>query len=426
MKSLTLKPRSHVNGEIFLPGSKSLSNRALLLSALAEGTTELTNLLTSDDTQRMIEALTRLGTRIDHDSSNHTCTIEGHHGPFPRQDKLELYLGNAGTAIRSLTAAIALTDIEVVLTGDEQMQVRPIQHLVDALRQAGARLDYLGNDGYPPVKVSGGTLVGGEISIPGNVSSQFLTALLMVLPLARSDSEIHVIGEQVSKPYLDITLNMINRFGGAASHDNYQSFHVPGSQHYTSPGSLMIEGDASSATYFLAAAAIKGGTVRVHGIGTDSIQGDAEFADVLEKMGAKVTKSDAWIEVTKGELNGVDLDLNHIPDAAMTVATTALFAKGKTRIRNIYNWRVKETDRIKAMSTELKKLGATVKSGEDYIEITPPDAIQATEIDTYGDHRMAMGFSLAALGTVSIVINDPDCTSKTFPDYFSEFDKIAL
>jgi 3-phosphoshikimate 1-carboxyvinyltransferase len=305
------------------------------------------------------------------------------------------------------------------------MLVRPIGHLVDALKQLEASVEYLGATGCPPLSIHGKEIRGGKVSIQGHISSQYLTSLLIALPLANGDSEIEVIGEQVSKPYLDITLDIMNQFGVQAQHEDHQRFHVPGNQEYQSPGSYMVEGDASSATYFLAAAAISGGTIRVHGIGTGSVQGDTQFLDVLEAMGAKVTRSREWIEVTGAQLHGIDMDLNHIPDAAMTVATTALFASGPTRIRNIYNWRVKETDRMHAMSTELRKLGATVETGNDYILITPPPKISSATIDTYDDHRVAMSFSLAAFGGAPITINDPDCTAKTFPDYFSAFDGIT-
>lgn len=425
MNSLTLNPIKSVNGEIYLPGSKSLSNRALLLSALAVGTTRITNLLDSDDTARMVQALLSLGTALQLSADKQTCEVTGHGSCFPPQKHLELFLGNAGTAIRPLCAALCLGRGEFQLSGDEHMQKRPIYHLVDALKQLGATIEYVGRSGYPPVRIVATGLQGGDISIPGDISSQFLTALLLALPLASQDSNIQVVGEQVSKPYLDITLDVMRRFGVRAENSDYQQFTVAGNQTYRSPGSFMVEGDASSATYFLAAAAIKGGTVRVHGIGTDSVQGDTQFVDVLEKMGARVSRSKQWIEVSRGELNAIDMDLNHIPDAAMTIAIAALFAKGTTCISNIHNWRVKETDRLHAMSTELRKLGAAVTEGEDYIRITPPDEIQKATIDTYNDHRIAMGFSLAALGGQPIVINNPQCTAKTFPNFFSEFAKIS-
>jgi 3-phosphoshikimate 1-carboxyvinyltransferase len=306
------------------------------------------------------------------------------------------------------------------------MYERPIGDLIDALRQLGADISYQKDDGFPPLLIKGKPLTGGEVSIKGNISSQYLTALLMVAPLFSGDTTINVDGELVSKPYIDITLDTMAKFGVSVANNNYQSFSVTGKQTYQSPGEIMIEGDASSASYFLAAAAIGGGPVKVHGTGSASIQGDAKFAEVLKQMGAEVTYSDMWIEVKgTGNLKGVDVDLNHIPDAAMTIATAALFAEGPTRIRNIYNWRVKETDRLAAMATELRKVGATVEEGDDYIYIEPPEHIQSAAIDTYNDHRMAMCFSLASFGDAEIVINDPKCTSKTFPTYFDEFARIT-
>jgi len=426
MDSLTLQPIRRVEGEIYLPGSKSLSNRALLLAALAQGETAITNLLLSDDTSRMVEALRDLGTAIRLSEDWKACRVTGHGGPFPpREERLRLFLGNAGTAIRPLCAALCLGRGDFDLTGDESMQKRPIDHLVDALRVLGANIEYTGPAGCPPLRIRAAGLHGGTVSIPGNISSQFLTALLLALPLAADDSTITVEGEQVSKPYLDITLHTMRQFGVTAEHSDYAEFRIPGRQVYRTPGSFLVEGDASSATYFLAAAAVRGGSVRVHGIGTDSIQGDVHFVDVLERMGATVTRSRDWIEVRRGALHGVDLDLNHIPDAAMTVATIALFADSPTAIRNVYNWRVKETNRMDAIATELRKLGAEVVTGEDFIEITPPKAIRSATIDTYGDHRIAMAFSLAALDAVPITIRDPGVTSKTFPEYFDEFARIS-
>lgn len=417
MEQLTLGPLHHAEGEITLPGSKSLSNRALLLAALAKGDTDLGNLLKSDDTARMVDALRQFGIRIELDDSWQTCQVTGNGGLFMPPNNAEFFLGNAGTAIRPLTAILAMLPGTFVIDGDEYMRERPIDHLVDALRQLGARVKYLGKQGCPPIELEGGRISGGKVAIPGNISSQYLTALLLSLPLATKDSEIDVIGEQVSKPYLDLTLAIMSKFGVEARHSNHSHFTISGGQSYQSPGRYLIEGDASSASYFFGAAAIAGGTVRVNGIGKDSVQGDIDFLDVMEAMGARVERSEDWIEVTRGELVGIDMDMNHIPDAAMTAATVALFAKGTTRVRNIYNWRVKETDRMTAMATELKKLGAVVETGDDYIVITPPEHLQPAVIDTYGDHRIAMAFSLAAFGT-RVTINDPACTAKTFPDYF--------
>ena len=422
METLILEPIKTVAGSVVLPGSKSLSNRILLLAAMAQGTTKITNLLVSDDVKYMLAALQRLGVRYQLSDSGTECVMEGLAGVFRVDAPVELFLGNAGTAVRPLTAALCLSEGEFIITGEPRMYERPIGDLVDAMNAIGANVRYLKTDGFPPLAIIGQPLHGGQVAIKGNISSQYLTALLMVAPLLQSDLSITVEGELVSKPYIDITLDTMARFGVSVTHNNYQSFAVKGGQTYLTPGEIMVEGDASSASYFLAAAAIGGGPVRVHGTGSASVQGDAAFAKVLQQMGAKVEYSDYWIEVTgTGQLKGVDVDLNHIPDAAMTIATTALFAKGPTCIRNIYNWRVKETDRLSAMATELRKVGAEVEEGHDYIKITPPQTIRAATIDTYNDHRMAMCFSLAAFGDACITINDPKCTSKTFPANFEEF-----
>ncbi|MDP1930722.1 MAG: 3-phosphoshikimate 1-carboxyvinyltransferase [Gammaproteobacteria bacterium] len=421
MNFLTLPPLQAIDGEVTLPGSKSLSNRILLLAAVAQGETQISNLLDSDDVRHMLNALKALNVDYTLSPDKTFCRVQGRGGPLHVEDPLTLFLGNAGTAMRPLCAMLCAGRGEFTLKGEPRMYERPIGDLVDCLRACGAEIDYLGNPDYPPLRIHGGGLRGGRVSIKGNISSQFLTAMLMAAPFCDSDLEIVVEGELVSKPYILITLDVMAKFGVTVVNDNYQRFVIQSGQRYISPGAIMVEGDASSASYFLAAAAIAGGTVRVHGSGASSVQGDARFAEVLEQMGAKVIWGDTWIEVSRGELNGVDVDLNHIPDAAMTIATTALFAKGQTAIRNIYNWRVKETDRLTAMATELRKVGAIVEEGEDYIVITPPAAIQSAAIDTYDDHRMAMCFSLAAFGDNPITINDPECTSKTFPTYFDLF-----
>mgnify|MGYP005987993505 FL=1 len=425
MEQLTLQPIGKINGEIFLPGSKSLSNRALLIAALASGVTKITNLLVSEDIEHMLNALTTLGIKYTLSDCGTECTVVGNNGFFKTDTPLELYLGNAGTAMRPLCAALAASEGEFVLTGEPRMKERPIGHLVDALAQLGAGIEYLENKDYPPVKISGKALTGNTVSIDGSISSQFLTAILMIAPLLKTDTKIEIEGELVSKPYIDITLNIMSRFGVDVKNNNYQSFTVTGNQSYQAVEKYMVEGDASSASYFLAAGAIKGGKVTVHGVGTLSVQGDKHFADVLEKMGAEVTWADESITVVGKPLTAVDMDMNHIPDAAMTIATTALFAKGTTSIRNIYNWRVKETDRLTAMATELRKVGAEVVEGEDFISITPPETLKHAEIDTYNDHRVAMCFSLVALSDTPVTINDPKCTAKTFPDYFDKLAEVS-
>lgn len=414
-----------VEGEINLPGSKSLSNRALLLAALAPGQTTLLNLLRSEDTQRMVEALTQLGVSLTMNDDWSRCVVSGHDGLFQAPNEHKFFLGNAGTAIRPLTSILAMMHGNFIVDGDQYMRERPINHLVEALKQLGASIEYLGEENCPPLRVIGGSIRGGKVDIKGDISSQYLTSLLLALPLAPKDSEVSVIGEQVSKPYLDLTLDIMSKFGVNARHENHQYFTIPGGQSYQSPGTYLIEGDASSASYFFAAAAIAGGTVRVNGIGSNSVQGDIEFLDAIEAMGAVVSRQSDSIEVSGGALKGIDMDLNHIPDAAMTIAAMALFAEGTTIIRNIYNWRVKETDRMFAMATELRKLGATVEAGHDYIVIEPPEKIQSASIDTYGDHRIAMCFSLASLSDAEITINNPEVTAKTFPDYFDAFASIC-
>ena len=424
MESLTLQPIARVDGAINLPGSKSVSNRALLPAALACGKTVLTNLLDSDDVRHMLNALSALGINYTLSADRTRCDITGNGGPLRASGALELFLGNAGTAMRPLAAALCLGQNEIVLTGEPRMKERPIGHLVDSLRQGGANIDYPEQENYPPLRLRGG-FIGGDIEVDGSVSSQFLTALLMTAPLAPEDTIIRVKGELVSKPYIDITLNLMKTFGVEIANHHYQQFVVKGGQQYHSPGRYLVEGDASSASYFLAAGAIKGGTVKVTGIGRKSMQGDIRFADVLEKMGATITRGDDFIACTRGELHAIDMDMNHIPDAAMTIATTALFAKGTTTLRNIYNWRVKETDRLFAMATELRKVGAEVEEGHDYIRITPPAKLHHADIGTYNDHRMAMCFSLVALSDTPVTIPDPKCTAKTFPDYFEQLARMS-
>ncbi|CAK4067253.1 3-phosphoshikimate 1-carboxyvinyltransferase [Vibrio sp. 16] len=422
MESLTLQPINKVSGQVNLPGSKSVSNRALLLAALAKGKTRLTNLLDSDDIRHMLNALTQLGVHYQLSEDKTVCEVEGLGQPFQSAQALELFLGNAGTAMRPLAAALCLGQGEYVLTGEPRMKERPIGHLVDALRQAGAEVEYLESENFPPLKIHGTGLKGGTVEIDGSISSQFLTAFLMSAPLAQDDVTIKIVGDLVSKPYIDITLHIMAQFGVHVENNNYQEFVIRKGQSYVAPGDFLVEGDASSASYFLAAAAIKGGEIKVTGIGKNSIQGDIQFADALEKMGAQIEWGDDYVISRVGELKAVDMDFNHIPDAAMTIATTALFAKGTTAIRNVYNWRVKETDRLSAMATELRKVGAEVEEGEDYIIVNPPAKLTHAAIDTYDDHRMAMCFSLVALSDTPVTINDPKCTSKTFPDYF---DKLA-
>ena len=444
MEQLNLPAASHASGQITLPGSKSISNRTLLLAALSTGTTEIHDLLASDDTDRMLEALKKLDIKLENFAEN-AWRVTGCNGNFPNKNA-ELFLGNAGTAFRPLTAALAFSNGNYHLSGVPRMHERPIGDLVDALRQAGADIEYLANDGFPPLKIAPAKLdLSNTIKIRGDVSSQFLTALLMALPLTGQTATIEVVGELISKPYIEITLNLMAKFGVIVEREGWERFTILANSSYQSPGRYYVEGDASSASYFLAAGAIGGGPVRVIGISKDSIQGDVKFAYALGKdedrteslytttslsyMGAQISWSNNYMTSSapiSGKLRALDLDCNHIPDAAMTLAILALFAEGTTTLSNIASWRVKETDRISAMANELRKVGAIVEEGADYIKITPPAQLTPNAvIDTYDDHRMAMCFSLVSLGGVPITINDPNCVAKTFPNYFAEFAKIC-
>ncbi|WP_125779982.1 3-phosphoshikimate 1-carboxyvinyltransferase [Pseudoalteromonas rubra] len=424
MEQLRLNAIDKVNGRVTLPGSKSLSNRVLLLSALCDGVTQVNNLLDSDDIRHMLQALAQMGVEVELNEDKTSARVYGQGGRF-RTPAEALFLGNAGTAFRPLTAVLATSQGQFTLIGEPRMEERPIGHLVDALHALGADIQYLKNKDYPPLQINGHAIKGGEVEIDGSISSQFLTALLMAAPLFVKDTTIRIKGELVSKPYIDITLGVMAQFGVTVSHDNYQVFHVKGQQGYVSPGTIMVEGDASSASYFIAAAAIAGGEIEINGVGRKSVQGDIGFAKVMEQVGAVIDWHDEKLVVRKGELKGVDIDANAIPDAAMTLATVALFATGKTAIRNIYNWRVKETDRLYAMATELRKVGAEVTEGHDFIEITPPDTFNLAQIDTYNDHRIAMCFSMVAVGGVDVIINDPGCTAKTFPTYFEVLSSVS-
>ena len=476
---LDLPPLQAAAGEVHLPGSKSISNRVLLLAALSNGTTTVHDLLASDDTRVMLDALRQIGCTVDEAGS--TVRITGLGGRLP-QSPAKLFLGNAGTAMRPLTAALALLGGEFELSGVPRMHERPIGDLIDALRQLGCQIDYLGNDGYPPLKIAHGQGVPAlalaePIRVRGDVSSQFLTALLMALPLAAGTQAIviEVVGELISKPYIAITLQLLARFGIVVEHQNWQRFTIPTGSRYQSPGSIHVEADASSASYFIALGAITSSTsgqkgallanasdaldkcrtskssftdvrrfpsllfarraqkgIKIQGVGLDSIQGDIRFVEAARAMGAVVTGGPNWLQIERGAwpLKAIDLDCNHIPDAAMTLAVMALYAQGTTTLTNIASWRVKETDRIAAMATELRKLGATVEEGADYIRVTPPAQVtdwKAASIHTYDDHRVAMCFSLAAFNPAKLPvrIEDPKCVAKTFPDYFEALFSVA-
>ena len=415
-------------GTIRLPGSKSISNRVLLLAALAEGETEIRDLLESDDTARMREALVSLGVTMT-PLGEGAWRVTGCAGAFPVK-QADLFLGNAGTAFRSLTAALALCGGDYRLSGVPRMHERPIGDLVDALRSLGAQVDYVAAQGYPPLHIHPATIrPGGVVRIRGDVSSQFLTGLLMAVPLTGVETVIEVVGELISKPYIEITLAMMARFGVRVQREGWRRFVVPAASVYRSPGVVYVEGDASSASYFLALGAIGGGPLRVEGVGAESVQGDVRFADALKQMGVRLAMGPNWIESgapESGQIQGIELDCNAIPDAAMTLATLALFAVGPTTLTGIASWRVKETDRIAAMATELRKFGATVEEGDDWLRVTPPAVLTspAQGVDTYDDHRIAMCFSLVACG-VPVRINEPACVAKTFPEYFKRFAEVT-
>ena len=426
-----------VSGTVRLPGSKSISNRVLLLAALCEGRTTVHDLLDSDDTRVMLQALRQLGCSVTVEGA--TAVINGL-GSRPRQPQADLFLGNAGTAMRPLTAALAVLGGDYTLSGIPRMHERPIGDLVNALRAVGCRVDYLGQEGYPPLRIGQPQLrLGQPIPVRGDVSSQFLTALLMALPLAAQtqDVVVDVVGELISKPYIDITLQLLARFGVQVRRENWARFVIPAGSRYQSPGQIHVEADASSASYFIAAGALsappegqKG--LKIEGVGETSIQGDIRFVEAARMMGAEIQSGPNWLHVRRGQwpLKAIDLDCNHIPDAAMTLAVMALYADGPTTLRNIASWRVKETDRIAAMATELRKLGAEVEEGADFIRVMPlPDAgaWRAASIHTYDDHRMAMCGSLAAFNPAGLPvrIEDPECVAKTVPDYLETLFAIA-
>jgi 3-phosphoshikimate 1-carboxyvinyltransferase len=437
VETLTVTPIKSLDGTVTLPGSKSLSNRCLLLAALSEGETKVDNLLESDDIRYMLEALDTLKVPVEKHSAE-SVTVTGQAGPInsPTGDEtVDLFLGNAGTAMRPLAAALCMGEGKFVLDGVPRMRERPIADLIDGLQQLGADVTCVEETGCPPVTINAKGMKGGEASISGKMSSQFLSSLLMASPVVDGDVVIKIKDELISAPYVALTIGLMKKFGVnveiEGSMDERPTFKIAQSEKYTSPNSILVEGDASSASYFIAGAAITGGTVTVRGCGSESVQGDVAFADVMEQMGATVTWGAEEITVTRDpsvQLKGVDVDCGKIPDAAMTLAVAALFADGPTTIRNVYSWRLKETERMKAIVAECTKLGATVEEFEDYCIIHPPEGNKINDnvlIETYDDHRMAMTFSLAACGGVNVIINDPGCTAKTFPTYFDMLESIA-
>lgn len=436
-ETLTVAPIKSLDGTVTLPGSKSLSNRCLLLAALSEGTTRVDNLLESDDIRYMLEALDTLQVPVEKHSAD-SVTVTGQAGPIhsPTPDQVcELFLGNAGTAMRPLAAALCMGQGKFVLDGVPRMRERPIADLIDGLQQLGADVECVKETGCPPVTIRAKGLQGGKASISGKMSSQFLSSLLMAAPAVDGDVTISIKDELISAPYVALTIGLMKKFGVHVQIDGDMegtpSFTIASTEKYVGPGTILVEGDASSASYFIAGAAITGGTVTVRGCGSDSVQGDVAFANVMEQMGATVTWAPESITVTRDpsvRLKGVDVDCGKIPDAAMTLAVAALFADGPTTIRNVYSWRLKETERMKAIVAECTKLGATVEEFNDYCIIHPPADNKINDnvlIETYDDHRMAMTFSLAACGGVNVIINDPGCTAKTFPTYFEMLESIA-
>ncbi len=417
---LSLNSRALFQGCLTVPGSKSIANRVLLLSALAEGTTLLQNVPKNDDVSYMSQALGQLGVQIN--ANGDSLVIEGVGGQFPCQ-QADLFLGNAGTATRFLTAGLCIAEGNFGVDGVERMRERPIAPLVETLNMLGADISYQKRKGYLPLQIKANGIQGQIVPIDPSMSSQYLSAVLMIAPLAKSDVTFTLQSPAVSLPYVEMTMKLMQKFGVQVEHQNFEKFQIAGSQNYVAPEVLHIEPDASSASYFLAGAAITKGEIIIKGYGSRSIQGDAQFAKILEQMGATLHWQDEQVTIQGATLHGIDVDMNNMPDAAMTLAVTALFAKGKTKIRNIYNWRLKETERLQAVSTELRKLGADVEEGSDFLVIEPPLKIRPAEIQTYDDHRMAMAFALAACRGTPITLQNPSCVSKSFPDFFQIFTK---
>ena len=422
MPEIILNSRSLARGEVLLPGSKSLSNRVLLLAALSDGPTRLHHLLDSDDVHHLRKALGKLGVSINEEAG--VVTVGG--GGIQRP-QAHLFLGNAGTAFRPLTAVLSATPGEWVISGEPRMCERPIGPLVDALRQWGAQIEYLGQAGFPPLKITGKKLAGGPIRVDASLSSQFVSALLMAAPLLEGPSSLEVVGELVSQPYVNMTLGQLRQFGIKVDHPDNRHYEIH-PQKLLSPGEIMVEGDATAASYFLAAGAIGHGPVRVCGAGSESVQGEIRFARLLEEMGAEVKWGPDWVEVSRSSdhpLHGISRDLNDIPDSAMTLAVLALFSDGPCEIRGVGNWKVKECDRQQALFQELRKLGARVEMLQDGLRVESPLKWKAAKVETYNDHRMAMCFSLAAFGPAGITISNPACVSKTYPHYFSDFEHLS-
>ncbi|MGR3219054.1 MAG: 3-phosphoshikimate 1-carboxyvinyltransferase [Candidatus Anammoxibacter sp.] len=420
---IEIKPVKNIDAVIKVPGSKSYTNRALIIGALAEGNTVINNALFSDDTKYMIAALTDLGIDVAEDNDKRKIFINGHGGKIPCKSS-NLFVGNAGTAMRFLTAMLTTSNGVYIIDGVERMRSRPINDLLDGLNQLGGNVSSNNGAGCPPVLIKPGPLKGGACNIKGNLSSQYISAILMAAPYAKSDVTINITGDLVSKKYVDMTLALMEYFGVSVENESYKKFFIKKNQQYTAK-EYYVEADASSASYFLAAAAITKGRVRIEGLGNNSIQGDICFVDLLEKMGCKIKKGEDFIEITGGELKGIDVDMSNMPDVAQTLAVVAVFAKGKTRVRNVGNLRIKETDRIAGVVNELQRVGVKCTEHDDGFEIEP-SVPHAAEIETYDDHRMAMSFALIGLVVDGIKIKNPECVTKTFPGFFEELEKLYL
>ena len=426
MNEITLKASKQVRGCIKLPGSKSITNRVLLMAALGSGVTKLIDPLRSEDTDQMINALIKLGVSVKEvNDDKKTLEIKGAEHNFPNKDT-NLFLGNSGTTFRPLAAVLAMMRGSYNLSGIERMHERPIKDLVDALEQMGSSIQYEKNHGYPPITINNSSIeISEPIQIKGDISSQYLTALLIAGPISNNEFNIEVIGDLISKPYIDITLKLLTKFNIFYNNDNWRLFSLKKDSVYRNPTKIFVEGDASSASYFFAAASLAG-SIEIKGINKDSIQGDLKFLDIISKMGAKIEYKSDSIQVSRASsLKGLEIDCIEIPDAAMTLAIMAVFADKPTKLKNIGSWRVKETDRILAMNNELTKMGVEVSTTHDSMTVFPQKQLNDNiSIETYNDHRIAMCFSLFCLKNLNITIQDPNCVNKTYPDYFKDLKSV--
>lgn len=424
MKKITIPPISYLKGKIKIPGSKSIANRAILMSSLSNGTTKLINIPNNQDVYYMLNFLKRIGIKYYLSKNKQNCIIIGSEKKFSIKKKINIFTGNAGTVIRPLTSILSLYNNNLILNGEKRMKNRPIQDLVEAIKQGGGKIKYIEKKGYPPLNIRGG-FKGGTIKIKSDLSSQFLTAILIAGPLSIKGIKIKVIGKITSQPYINITLKLMKKFGIKVKNKNFRYFYIKKGQKYISPKKYYIESDLSSASYFLAGGLIKGKSVTITGVGKNSIQGDIKFCEIIKKMGGKIYIGKNFIKSKKSQLHGIKINMNSTPDIAMTIAILGLFAKNKTIIYDIFNWRIKESNRLETMKKEMKKIGAKIKTGKDYIEISQLKKIKKTIIKTHNDHRLAMCFSLISLFNSPVTILKPECVSKSFPNYFKEFKKIS-